>query len=273
MLIRKHALEGEGIDFMESPNHGGLFGADLPDTLVIHYTAGGSKASSVDTLCNPDVKASAHVVVGRDGSITQLVPFNTIAWHAGKSSHQDRTGLNKYSIGIEVDNAGRLTRSGSGYTSWFGKVYPEDEVVEATHRNESTPSHWHAYTEKQIKAVSNVCAALIGKYKISTLLGHEEISPGRKSDPGPAFPLDKMRERLLVRDRADEDAAETVQRQHPGLVTAFKLNIRSSPGRGGTKVAPPLSKGTKVEILQESHGWYEVDVHSRGWVKKDYIRT
>lgn len=249
-----------------------MFDNGLPDTIVIHYTAGRSKESSVSALCNPDFRASAHAVVGRDGSITQLVPFNTIAWHAGKSSYQVRTGLNKYSIGIEIDNAGRLTRSAAGYTTWFGKVCPEEEVLEAVHRNESMPSYWHAYTEKQIDSVFDICVALIGTYSISMLLGHEEISPGRKSDPGPAFPLEKLRERVLIRGRAEEGAAEPWPRQHHGIVTTFMLNIRSSPERSASKVAPPLLKGAKVEILQESDGWYEVDAHTRGWVKKEYIR-
>jgi len=61
--------------------------------------------------------------------------------------------------------------------------------------------------------------------------------------------------------------------QNAGLVTASKLNIRSSPILSATTVAPPLIKGTRVDILQETDGWYEVDVQVRGWVKKEYIKT
>lgn len=85
MIINdNHRLEGDGIPFRESPNHGGLFEPGLPDTIIIHYTAGSSAESSVKVLCDPKRKASAHLVVGRDGSVTQLVPFNTVAWHAAQ---------------------------------------------------------------------------------------------------------------------------------------------------------------------------------------------
>lgn len=273
MIIREHLIEGEGIKFKESPNHSGMFDAGLPDTIIVHYTAGSSAASSVRTLCDPNSKASAHLVVGRDGSITQLVSFNTIAWHAGKSNYQGRVGFNKYSISIEIDNAGRLTKSGAGYTAWFGKVYPEMDVVEAIHRNESRPGYWHTYTEKQIDAVFDICVNLVNTYNISMILGHEEIAPGRKVDPGPAFPLDKLCERVLLRERMEDGEVEPWFRQHSGLVTAYKLNIRSSPIRSAATVASPLSRGIVVDILQESRGWYEVEVHTRGWVKKDYIKT
>jgi len=273
MVIRKHRLEGDGVKFVESPNHGGLFDRGLPDAIIIHYTAGSSAESSVKTLCDPRTKASAHLVIGRKGSITQLVMFNKMAWHAGKSSFGGRSGFNKYSIGIEIDNAGRLTNSPGGYTAWFGNTYPESDVVEAVHRNESTQSFWHRYTEEQVNLVLDICIDLVGEYGISTILGHEEISPGRKVDPGPAFPLDKLRERVLQRDRSDEGPAEDLPIHDAGMVTASKLNIRSAPRLDAATVAPPLAQGTVVDILQEAHGWYEVEVTTRGWVKKEYIRT
>ncbi|MFQ5584691.1 MAG: N-acetylmuramoyl-L-alanine amidase [Calditrichia bacterium] len=140
MKIKNHLLTGEGVDFVKSPNHDGRFGENLPDTVIIHYTAGSSRESSVKTLCNPQHKASAHLVIGRDGLVTQLVPFNVIAYHAGPSAYGGRKGFNKYSIGIEIDNAGRLSRTGDGFISWFQKVYPAGEVIEAVHRNEKKPS-------------------------------------------------------------------------------------------------------------------------------------
>ena len=122
MKIQRHRLTGTGVSFVESPNHGGSFASPLPDTLVIHFTAGASLNSSVRSLCDPASKASAHAVVGREGAIVQLVPFDVIAWHAGASTLGARTGLNKFSIGIEIDNAGRLTPTAAGdFVTWFGK--------------------------------------------------------------------------------------------------------------------------------------------------------
>lgn len=274
MIINdNHRIEGDGVTFKESPNHGGAFGTGLPDTIIVHYTAGSSAESSVETLCDPGTKASAHLVIGRDGRIAQLVPFDTIAWHAGKSTYRGRVGFNKYSIGIEIDNAGRLTKSGGGYHAWFGKIYPEAEVVEAVHRNESTPTYWHLYTEEQIAAVYELCVHLADSYRITSILGHEEISPTRKSDPGPAFPLDKLRERVLYRDRAEEGQEESPPVQHVGLVNAPKINIRSAPALSAATVAPPLTQGTILEIMREADGWVEVKVQTRGWVKKEYIKT
>ncbi len=271
MNIKENRLEGAGVTYRESPNHGGPFGPGLPDTIIIHFTAGESAQASVDWLCNPKSKASAHLVVGQDGSITQLVSFDTIAWHAGKSTYGERVGFNKYAIGVEIDNAGRLKKNGNRYTAWFGQAYPEEEVVEAVQRNKSQPSYWHRYTEKQITIVRDLCILLVDTYPIFTILGHEEIAPGRKEDPGPAFPLDELRETVLHWDGEDEGLAEPRFVHNPGIVTASKLNIRTSPMRSSPTVAPPLLRGTIVDIVQESNGWYEVQVHLRGWVKKDYI--
>jgi len=272
MKISNARLDEDTAQFEESPNTSGSFAEDLPDTIVIHYTAGSSADSSVETLINPEVKASAHMVIGREGSVTQLVPFDTIAWHAGESAWGDRRGLNRYSIGIELDNAGRLTKSGNQYSAWFGRTYSEEEVVEAVHRNEEEPGYWHRYTEAQITKTFDICRLLIDRYDIKTILGHEEISPGRKSDPGPAFPLDKLRDKLLHTDRSDQQEAKREKIVNPAEVSASRLNIRSGPSAANQTIANPLQKGTAVNILDETNGWYQVEVKMTGWVSKDFVR-
>ena len=147
MKITDHRIDDPSVKFVASPKTSGPFGPKLPDTIIIHYTGGSSVESSVRTLCDPNVKTSAHVVVGRVGDITQLVPFDTIAWHAGRSAYGEREGFNKFSIGIEIDNAGRLTKSGDGWESWFGRDYLKKDVYEGVHRNETEPSFWHRYAE------------------------------------------------------------------------------------------------------------------------------
>lgn len=270
MKINNHQLEGTNISYKQTPNTSGKFAKGLPDTIIIHYTAGASASSSVRTLTNPNVKASAHLVVGKKGEIIQLAKFDTIAWHAGKSSYDERTGFNKYSIGIEIDNAGALEkREDGGFYSWFNKKYPESEVVHATHRNETTPRYWHAYTEKQIETVFAICRLLKEKYAIQYILGHEEIAPKRKIDPGPAFPLERLRNNILSgrdEDGSDDDLPEV------GEVTASKLNIRSTPTAKGKKVAEPLPKGSKVKIIGEQNGWYKVTASIEGWVSGKYIK-
>src|SRR4029079_14537930 len=112
--------------------------------------------------------------------------------------------FNQFSVGIEIDNAGPLTRTGDGkFVSWFGGVYPASDAVGGIHRNETTPRFWLQYTEVQLALVEQICALLVATYPIKLMVGHEEIAPGRKIDPGPAFPLDRLRGRLLTDLRSD----------------------------------------------------------------------
>lgn len=265
MEIKNHKLTD--IPFTESPNQSGVI---EPDTIIIHYTAGASAESSINTLTNPSAGVSAHIVIARDGTITQLVPFNKKAWHAGKSHHRDRTGMNKYSIGIELDNPGILKKSGNKYISWFGRAYPEEQAIEATHRNEDFPRYWHTFTETQISQAYSLCELIIQKYGIKYILGHEEVSPGRKQDPGPAFPLDKIRDKLLLDDRSSDEPDEVPER---GEVAVDKLNFRDAPGLHGVKISDPLKKGTAVEILRRDGEWLEVKAPITGWVMGKYLKT
>lgn len=106
MEILKHRLVDGGVEHFVCPkNKRKLEG---PDTIVLHYTAGVNARSSAEFLARDEVKASAHVVIGRDGKVFQLVPFDTEAWHAGRSLYKGRANLNRCSLGIELDNLGRL---------------------------------------------------------------------------------------------------------------------------------------------------------------------
>jgi N-acetylmuramoyl-L-alanine amidase len=265
-ITSKHQLEGTGIKQMSCPKNKDKFATGNLDTIVIHYTAGRDAESSAKFLCS-EVKASAHLVIGRGGEIIQLVPFDTIAWHAGESAYGSRQWLNKFSIGIELDNAGMLEKVGNEYKAWFGRKYSENDVLLSTHRNETKPAYWHTFTEEQIAACQQVCTLLIKKYGIRLILGHEEIAPGRKQDPGPAFPLDKFRDNLLTHNRSDEP--DMINQE--GLVIADLLNIRADAGVTFDKIAPPLKKGTEVIVLEERNGWYKVETKITGWVSKANI--
>lgn len=208
MRVVNHRLKdtsGQPVRFEETPNKSGVI---TPRLLVIHYTAGRSADSSVAWFKNKDASASAHLVIGRDGSITQMVPFNRKAWHAGRSSWGDVTGLNSHSIGIELDNAGELTRKAAGgWKAWFGGHYDDEDVVIARHRHDAPgvePGGWHEFSEAQIDALMEVASALHAKYQFEDILGHDDIAPGRKRDPGPAFPMASLKARL--EGRASEAA-------------------------------------------------------------------
>ena len=127
-------------------------------TIVIHYTGMQSERESLLRLCNPKSKVSSHFLINRNGKIYRLVEDNKIAWHAGKSCWGRYKNLNKNSIGIELVNKGHKF----GYTS-FGK--------------------------KQFLSLIKICKSLIKKYKIksSNIIGHSDIAPLRKIDPGEKF--------------------------------------------------------------------------------------
>ena len=272
-IDKNHLLQGENVVHLITSKNNTKFLKGNPDTLIIHYTAARDAESAAKYLQKPDIKASAHVVIGRNGEIYQIVPFDTISWHAGESSYGGRSGFNNFSIGIEIDNAGVLTKTGNEYVSWFGKKYMQSDVMEGIHRNETQSRYWHIYTEKQLLVNEEVALLLVNHYKtIKSILGHEEISPGRKQDPGPAFPLDRFRKRLLG-DNRDDQLAGKEKIATSGVVVTDKLNIREGAGSTFEKVAKPLLNGHSVQILAEENGWYKVKTEIEGWVSKGFIET
>jgi N-acetylmuramoyl-L-alanine amidase len=271
MKISRHRLHqgaSDPVPFLSTPNTGGAL---EPRYLVIHFTAGRSAKDSVAWLARRVAKASAHLVIGRDGKVTQLVPFDRVAWHAGASRWDGLVGLNRYSIGIELDNAGRLERKGEKWCAWFGDSYPDDEVMVATHKHESKPSGWHVYPPAQIDATLEAAQAIVEKYGVKDILGHEDISPGRKCDPGPAFPLGNFRSRLI--GRAED--------RPPLFRTTTALNIRTGPGTEHVTITvSPLPAETLLEVVDERGTWRLVNVLDaageasdvQGWVHGAFLR-
>jgi len=136
MQIIRHRLESDEnpVRFNESPNRGG----QLKQTyIVIHFTAGSTMGGAERTFANPTAKVSAHLIIDRDGSILQMVPFDRVAWHAGRSRWRGLDGLNGHSIGIELVNAGRLTAQGTRWLTWYGSEIPADQAIIATHKHEA----------------------------------------------------------------------------------------------------------------------------------------
>lgn len=262
MKIENHRLQDA--TYVETPNKGG---AIEPQYLVFHFTAGRNAQTSIDWLCNPQAQASAHLVIARDGSITQLAPFNVKTWHAGVSHWEGLTGLNNYAIGIEMDNAGKLTKVGTTYRAWFQAEYPEAEVLQAKHKCEQDLSYWHTYTEIQIERALGLTTTLVSAYKLKDIVGHDDIAPGRKSDPGPAFPLANIRARVFGRSDEQEPTYEVV---------VDSLNIRKGPGIEYEPVSSPLLRGTTVALLENRDRWSKVDVAGsndiEGWVNNKFLK-
>jgi len=127
--------------------------------LIFHYTGMKTDKSAIGKLTNFNSKVSCHYYIDKSGNLIQLVPELYIAWHAGKSYWKKNELLNKSSIGIEISN----------------------------------PGHEHGYKTfktKQVKCLIKLSKLLIKKYKIKkqNILGHSDVAPLRKKDPGEKFP-------------------------------------------------------------------------------------
>lgn len=214
MKIKNHKLVG--IDYKRSPNQSGII---KPKYLIIHYTAGRSFEASLKTLTRKSSKVSAHILIGRGGEVAQLVPFNKKSWHAGKSSWKDLNGMNAYTIGIELDNYGKLSRTADGgWQTYFGRKVDPSEVIVAKHKNGGKMHGWHTYSEAQMDKLEDIAEALFDKYNLEDVLGHEDIAPKRKSDPGPAFNMDSFRSIVLGRDDNTETEWEIQEPEVPDFV-------------------------------------------------------
>lgn len=175
-----------------------------PLYLIIHYTAGVSldRVISHFKTTYHSGNASAHIIIDKDGTVVQMVKFNRKAWHAGKSKWGEIDGLNNYSIGIELVNAGKLEKTDSGnWVNWSGKKIDANEVIIRPHKNDKyqVPYGWQIYTNEQIESLIQVSNALNDRYGFIDVLGHDDISPGRKIDPGPAFNMISFRSVILGR--------------------------------------------------------------------------
>jgi N-acetylmuramoyl-L-alanine amidase len=146
-----------------SPNHGERNGGRRPDMVLLHYTGMPVETEALQWLCNPVSQVSAHYFVFEDGRVLQLVPEARRAWHAGVSSWGGEADINSSSIGIEIANAGH-----PGGLPPFG----------------------HAQIERLIALVGDVST----RWRIppDRVLGHSDVAPGRKEDPGERFPWERL---------------------------------------------------------------------------------
>ncbi len=206
-IVKNHKLyiKGEGdvdriVAQSPSPNYGKQI---TPSVLVLHYTATRSAASAIRTLADAKAasRVSCHLVLDRDGVVTQLLPFNVAGWHVGVSEYKGRQGVNNFSIGIEMVNAGIVARPRAGfYVDWTGSQVPSDEVIQAKHRITGGMGYWQTYPQAQIDAAVAIGRALFDAYKLKDVVGHEDVATpkGRKTDPGPAFPLSATKLQIMA---------------------------------------------------------------------------
>jgi N-acetylmuramoyl-L-alanine amidase len=145
-----------------SPNHDDRGGAVI-DMLVLHYTGMRTAQEALTRLCDPAAKVSAHYTIDEDGTIYAHVPEARRAWHAGLAYWAGATDINARSIGIELVNPGHE----------FG---------------------YRDFTEDQIASLITLCHSILMRHPIPSarVLGHSDVAPARKDDPGELFPWPRL---------------------------------------------------------------------------------
>jgi len=261
MSISNHRLQidGQPALFKQTPNRGGPFQAE---GIVLHDTAGQlTKYSSVNWFLDPKAKASAHFVVERDGEITQMSALNTRCWHAGESIYNARKDVNDFAFGIEIVNLGLLEKTASGaYRAWFKKEYTESSELKFFQKTtpEHGAGHWLDYTEEQIASVTELCQTLKAKYDLEWITTHWFISPKRKVDTNPLFPLEQVRNAVL----GSQDSAPALM-----LTTIASINHRRWPSYQDN-VIQIIPKGANVTALRR--GVFTNDGKEESWILVSY---
>ncbi len=194
------------INEKSSPNFSSREGHNI-DMLILHYTGMKDGTSAISRLCDPEAKVSAHYVVEEDGEIFRLVPENARAWHAGISKWRGHDNINQRSIGIEIVNPGHE----------FG---------------------YRPFPSTQMKSVTLLARDILARHKqieARNVLGHSDIAPVRKEDPGEYFDwktLAKFGVGLWPKVTYDESPAEQLAAygydtsDMPKAITAFQRHYR-----------------------------------------------
>jgi N-acetylmuramoyl-L-alanine amidase len=140
----------------------------LPISMVVlHYTEMHSAEAALERMCDPNIEVSAHYLIAENGEVIRLVPEDKRAWHAGQSYWRGETDINSASIGIELDNLGH-----------YGGEPPRE------------------FAKAQIDALVPLLARMVEEHDIarSNVVGHSDIAPLRKVDPGELFPWERLAE-------------------------------------------------------------------------------
>ncbi len=152
-----------------SPNFGPRRDGLTPTLIVLHYTAMDSANAALDRLCDPEHEVSAHYLIGADGALWQMVEEKDRAWHAGAGEWQGQSDINSRSVGIELDNSGA-----------------------------------QPFSEPQMSKLEDLLRQIMTRWSIpsSGVIGHSDMAPGRKTDPGPKFDWLRLERQHLAEPRA-----------------------------------------------------------------------
>ena len=254
-----------------TPNHSGRI---TPKFIVMHYTATMTAQSAINTFQSASSRVSADLTLDYDGTVYQHAPFNIKTWHAGPSSHMGYSGLNSHSIGIEIVNPGWLKKESNQWarrnangTIVAKAAFGSKGVVAPHPRVGSGEFFWPEYPDLQLAALDDIVEDILEEYDILDIVSHEEIDTrGWKTDPGPAFPMERYKKMLQSTPHRDLDA-DSYQ------VTASSLNVRYGPGTS-FGVLGSLRRGEVVKVIDQNGDWKRVDANGNddGWVHGAYLR-
>lgn len=136
----------------------------LPISMVVlHYTGMQTAAEALERMCDPTAEVSAHYMIDEDGTVSRLVPEDKRAWHAGRSYWRGETDINSASVGIELVNPGH---------EWGYRPFPD----------------------AQMEALVPLLADIVKRHNVprANVVGHSDIAPARKTDPGELFDWDLL---------------------------------------------------------------------------------
>jgi N-acetylmuramoyl-L-alanine amidase len=247
--IKNHLLyiDGKQVAFKKTPNISAY--KNKLQYLIEHYTATYSASGPIAWLTSKESQVSAHLVIDKQGIVTQLAPFDAVCWHAGESSWKGLSGMNQYSIGIEIVNSGILHPRSNEYYSDDGHVVKD--YVTLTNKL-GFKATWEKYPPAQIETVAAVSQALKAHYNLKEIIGHEDVSPRRKTDPGPAFPWE------TILGAPAECNSKT---------TTADVNLRKEPSVSST-ILSVIPKGTVVQVSKEENGWSFI---GSGYISSRYL--
>lgn len=182
----------------------GKYAFGYPEGLVVHFTAGhrNGLAAGNELMRNTGM---LYLLIDKDGNTAQSDPLNYHGYHAGVSSHNTVTGyVSDEFHGVEIQSGGKLETNAKGqFVTWFKSVIRKDQVtaVRKTYRN-MTVGYYHKYTARQVVALRRLCVWLYLNnpkiFSIDRVVGHDEVAPGRKPDPGGSIPAEKGRGREAI---------------------------------------------------------------------------
>ena len=189
--------------------------------IIIHYTGMKNESDAIKRLCDSKSEVSSHYFIKNNGDLLNLVPDLYNAWHSGKSSWKKFKSLNRYSIGIEINNPGHEFK-------------------------------YKKYSLKQISSLIKLLKVLKKKYKIKkqNILGHSDISPNRKKDPGEKFPWNRLARKKLCKWHTLDENKIKIYRNLKLNTNDEKLFLNNLSKIGYSKIFSTKYRIKKINLVK-----------------------